>query len=91
MVGGTDAVIAVAPFPPGSFGVDTDFDIVTLILALDTGLGPTGSVTLLDLSSLLGPPALASDGFSEIPSNLSGAFGVAVPDMKRWGEHLPAS
>lgn len=73
-------MIAVAPLPPGSFGVDVDFDIAVLTLVIDTGLGDEGFVDFVDLTDTLGAPALESDGTTAIPSDLSAFFTVQVPE-----------
>lgn len=79
-LGGTIGLIAVAPSNPGSFGVDVDFVVATLTLTLNTALGGSGSLSLVDLSLVAGAPALAEDGLTEIPSDLSAAFAVTVPE-----------
>ncbi len=73
-------LIAVAPASPGSFGTDTNFTVATLNLTLDTSLGNLGSLSLKDLTTFAGPPALASDGFTVVPSDISAAFNVVVPE-----------
>jgi hypothetical protein len=80
MVSGNMAMIAVAPLSPGSFGVDVDFDVVTLVLSLDTNLAASGTVGLTDLSTLLGPPVLEEDGYTEIDADLSAVQVVLVPE-----------
>lgn len=75
---GQTFLIASAPSSPGSFGADTNFTVATLQLTLDTSLGNTGSVSLVDLSSLAGAPALEMDGFTTIPADLSSTLQLSV-------------
>jgi hypothetical protein len=77
-LGGVTGLIASAPASPGSFGEDVDFLVATLRVLVDTALGANGALGLEDLSELAGFPALAADGRTEIPSDLSAAFTVAV-------------
>lgn len=73
-------LIAVAPSSPGSFGTDVNFTVATFNVTLDTSLGGAGSLSLKDLTSFAGPPALEIDGFTVVPSDISASFNVVVPE-----------
>lgn len=67
---GTTGIIAVAPASPGSFGQNVDFEVATLTLLLDFGLDAEGTISLVDLTSVAGAPALDMSA-AAIPSDIS--------------------
>jgi hypothetical protein len=75
---GSNLVLISVAGSPGTFGVDADFTVATLNLAIHTPLGPTGSAGLVDLTSIAGPPVLEIDGVTPIPSNLGQPFVLTV-------------